>query len=120
MHQRGGDRVKTLPLCVRATMFALASAGLVCVGSIRLRGGIGVACFVGVVGYLGSALSSDGVVCVAGVFRGLFGLHIRVNVEYAATTWQAARWQVVARRPFFARNVVAPQRMKPLHQIGER
>jgi hypothetical protein len=119
MHQRG-DRVKMLPLFACATMFALASAGLVCVGSIRLRGDIGVACLVGVVGYLGSALSSDSVVCGAGAFRGLFGLHIRVNVEYAATTWQAARWQGVVRRPFFARNVVAPQRMKPLKQIGER
>jgi hypothetical protein len=46
-----------------------------------MQGGIGVACFAGVLGYLGAALFNDSVVCVAPVFWAVLGLGIRMNVE---------------------------------------
>ena len=50
-----------------------------------IRAGIGLACFVGVVGYLSAALFNDSVVCVAPVFWIVLGLGIRMNVERAAS-----------------------------------
>jgi hypothetical protein len=55
-----------------------------------LRGGIGVACFVSVVGYLGSVLFNDSVVCVAPVFWALLGLGIRVNIEHGGKNCEVA------------------------------
>jgi hypothetical protein len=50
------------------------------------RTGVGLACFVGVVGYLGAAVFNDSVVCVAPVFWVVLGLGIRMNVESAGLT----------------------------------
>ena len=49
-----------------------------------MRTAVGVACFVGVVGYLGAAVFNDSVVSVAPVFWALLGLGVRMNVENAA------------------------------------
>ena len=49
-----------------------------------MRTGVGVACFVGVVGYLGAAVFNDSVVSVAPVFWAILGLGVRMNVENAA------------------------------------
>ena len=67
-----------------------------------LRTGVGVACFVGVVGYLGAALFNDSVVSVAPVFWAVLGLGVRMNVECTAAVLRhgSASWATAtAARP---------------------